>query len=139
MQTLLLDTVTWDLTIDAQRNIAMASEPYAIAQDVASAARLFRGECYYNTIKGIPYFEQVLGHSPPIGLVKSLLNTAAMTVPLVISSQTFIIETPQREVQGQIQVRSTSGISVVVVPLAGPGEPGGAFIISVSAIGQGAV
>lgn len=36
MKTLLLDQKSWDLTLDAAGNIAVAAEPYAIAQDVAS-------------------------------------------------------------------------------------------------------
>ena len=47
--TLLLDRTTWDLCLDANGNIAMATGPYAIAQDVASAVRL-----WHDTTKGVP-------------------------------------------------------------------------------------
>lgn len=43
MKTLLLDRATWDLAVDAQGNIAVADVPYATAQDVSSAVRVFRG------------------------------------------------------------------------------------------------
>ena len=52
--TLLLTPQTWDLTVDASNNIAVAAEPYALAQDAASAIRLFQGEDYYDTTRGIP-------------------------------------------------------------------------------------
>ena len=65
MKTLLLDRTQWDLVQDANGNIALATEPYARAQDVASACRLFRGELWYDTAAGIPYFEDILGKSPP--------------------------------------------------------------------------
>ena len=39
--TLLLDQTEWDLVLDASGNIALASPPYALAQDVASAVRTF--------------------------------------------------------------------------------------------------
>jgi hypothetical protein len=60
VKTLLLDRSLWDLTLDINGNIAMASEPYAIAQDVASACRTFLGECYYDTSQGVPYFQGML-------------------------------------------------------------------------------
>lgn len=31
--TLLLDTLAWDLAVDAAGNIAVATEPYSLAQD----------------------------------------------------------------------------------------------------------
>ena len=65
MKTLLLDRTAWDLCLDSNGNIALASEPYSLAQDVASAVRLFLGECYYDTTKGIPYWTEVLGMLPP--------------------------------------------------------------------------
>lgn len=101
--TLLLDQVAWDLVIDASGNIAMASAPYAIAQDVASAVRLFLGELWYDTTQGIPYWTQVLGKLPPASLLIELINQAARSVPDVVSCQTFITSFTARGVSGQIQ------------------------------------
>ena len=66
MKTLLLDVESWDVILDAASNIAIASEPYAVAQDVASAIKLFAGELWYDTTKGVPYFASILGKSPPV-------------------------------------------------------------------------
>lgn len=104
MNTLLLDQSTWDLCLDANRNIAMASDPYAIAQDVASAVRTFLGECWYDTTLGVPYFTEVLGQWPPVRLVKSLIEDAAMTVPEVTAAQCVITSFTGRALAGQIQV-----------------------------------
>ena len=52
-QTLLLDPLKWDLVVDAAGNIAVASPPYALAQDAASSIKLFSGECYYDTSIGV--------------------------------------------------------------------------------------
>lgn len=114
MKTLLLDRTLWDVVLDASGNIAVASEPYAIAQDVASAARLFRGELWYDTTPGVPYFEQVLGHSPPLGVLKTLLITAAKTVPLVATAKVFVSAVEGREIIGQIQVTDTGGTTTVL-------------------------
>ena len=71
MRTLLLDRTAWDLVLDANGNIACATEPYQIAQDVASAIRTFRGECFYDTTLGLPYWSNILGQLPPASFVQS--------------------------------------------------------------------
>lgn len=80
MSTILLNPQSWDLMIDAFGNIAKADTPYAMAQDVASACKLFKGELWYNTDKGIPYFQSILGYRPPLGLLKNEYQNAAMSV-----------------------------------------------------------
>lgn len=89
--TLLLDTLIWDLVLDINGNIAKASQPYAPAQDAASAIRLFQGELWYDTTQGIPYWTQIFGVSPPpIQLMKSDFNNAARSVPGVVGSTCFL-------------------------------------------------
>lgn len=100
--TMLLDQSAWDLVIDSAGNIAMAQPPYALAQDVASAVRLFLSELWYDSTKGIPYFEDVLGHLPPLSLLTSYIEKAAMTVPGVTSAQCIISQISAREVSGQV-------------------------------------
>ncbi len=90
VDTLLLDRSAWDLVTDANGNIAVASNPYSLAQDAASAIRLFQGECWYDTSKGVPYFTQVLGKLPPLAFVKSQFAAAALTVPEVASATVYI-------------------------------------------------
>ena len=111
MKTLLLDRTVWDLVLDTSGNIALASNPYAIAQDVASAVKLFLGECWYDTTKGIPYFDQVLGHLPPQSVVKSYVEGAALTVPEVVQAQCTIVSIKDRVLTGQIEVIDTEGVS----------------------------
>lgn len=55
MHTVFLHPQTWDLELDTQGNIAYAIGDYAIAQDVASAARLWRGEIKYELEAGVDY------------------------------------------------------------------------------------
>lgn len=107
--TLLLDTATWDLTVDAAGNIAVASEPYSLAQDAASAIRLFAGELFYDTTQGIPYFSQILGQAPPLSLVKAYFVNAAMTVPGVVSAKCFITSWSDRVLSGQVQITDSAG------------------------------
>lgn len=109
MDTLLLDVEAWDLAVDTAGNIAMASAPYALAQDAASAIRTFEGECFYNTAIGIPYFTQILGYAPPVALMKANFNEAALTVPGVVTSQCFITSWEDRVVRGQVQITDEDG------------------------------
>lgn len=102
LNTLLLDRSKWDLVLDSSRNIALAAPPYALAQDVASAVRLFLGELWFNTAKGIPYFENVLGKLPPLALLIGYIESAAKTVPGVVSARCIISTFAEREVTGQI-------------------------------------
>lgn len=109
MNTLLLDQTLWDLCLDTSGNIALASDPYSIAQDVASAAKTFKGEAWYNTALGIPYFGQILGHQPPLQYIKAQLIAAALTVPEVIAAVCYISGISGRSVSGQLQVTDNTG------------------------------
>ena len=112
--TLLLDQTAWDLIIDSAGNIAIAAPPYALAQDVASAVRLFLGELWYNTPKGIPYFDDVLGHLPPLTLLIGYIEKAALTVPGVVTAQCIIGAFDSREITGQIQFIDETGAANAV-------------------------
>lgn len=107
--TLLLDRDAWDLVLDSSGNIAMAGPPYALAQDVASAVRLFLGELWYNIDNGIPYFEEVLGHLPPSSLLIGYIERAARSVPGVVSAQCVLTLFNDRQVEGQIQFIDETG------------------------------
>ena len=114
MKTLLLDTQVWDLVLDSNGNIACAAPPYAVAQDVASAIRLFLGELWYDTKQGVPYWQSLLGFNPTTSQIASALNAAALTVPGVISANTIITSISDREVIGQVQFTTSNGISTTV-------------------------
>lgn len=115
MKTLLLDRTSWDLVKDGLGNIAVASNPYSVTQDVASAARTFRAECWYDRTIGIPYWETILGHAPPLGFLKSQYVAAARSVPEVSAARVFLAGYDvDRLLTGQIQVTTTAGITSVL-------------------------
>jgi len=109
MKTLLLDITRWDLLTDAAGNIAAAEAPYEQAQDVASALRTFLGEVWYDTTLGIPYFQQILGHTPPVTLFQELMVQAAKTVPGVVSGECTIQAFEDRRVNGQVTFTTDDG------------------------------
>lgn len=113
--TLLLDRKNWDLCIDAAGNIAVASEPYSIVQDVASACRLFTNELWYGGDRGIPYFEQILGAVRPFGILKEKLRQQALSVPGVLSAVVYITDAGNRTIGGQVQITTSTGSHVVTL------------------------
>ena len=109
MNTILLDTVTWDSVLDVGGNIAVASEPYSLSQDAASAIKLFQGELWFDTVPGVPYWSVILGESPSLSLMKAKWTTAALTVPGVASAVCYISSITDRIVGGQVQVTNAAG------------------------------
>lgn len=107
---LYLSPDTWDLAVDASGSIAVCSDPYALAQNAATAIRTFSGEVFYDTTIGVPYWTDILGHFPSLAVVKADLVAAAETVPGVASAQVFITAVVNRQIQGQVQVTSTTGV-----------------------------
>ena len=122
MNTLLLDLATWDLITDASGNIAVASDPYSVSQDVASAVRTFLGECWYNTTLGVPYFGNptgttqgaILGQMPPLAYLKSQITTQAARVPGCNNPVVFIGAINNRSLTGQVQFTDSNGTSQTV-------------------------
>lgn len=114
LQTLLLDADAWDLVLDSNGNIALASPPYAVAQDVASAIKLFQGELWYDTTQGVPYWQSLLGENPTAAQVASALNNAALTVPGVVSADTVITSTDNRTLSGQVTFSTSDGTQTTV-------------------------
>jgi len=114
MKTLLLDLTNWDLLTDAAGNIAFAEAPYEFAQDVASALRTFLGEVWYDTSLGIPYFQQILGDTPPVTVFQEYMQGAAMTVPGVVSAECTIQAFQDRRVSGQVTFTTDNGQTLTV-------------------------
>jgi hypothetical protein len=97
-------SAAWDLTIDTSGNIALAPTDQGLAQDAASAIKLFLGEYYFDVTQGVPWLQQILGQAPPLALLKQILAEAAETVPGVSSAQVFITSFSDRAITGQVQV-----------------------------------
>lgn len=109
LPTLLLDPETWDLTVDSNGNIAMAEAPYSLAQGVATAICLFKGEAWFDKTAGIPYFEEILGRRPPMAILKARLESAAMTVPGVVKADASIYLNSEGTVEGYVSFVDEAG------------------------------
>lgn len=108
MDTIYLDPDTWDMTVDSYGNWAVASSPYAVAQDVASECRLWLGEARYDKTKGIPYEPSVLGELPPPVKLISWYKQAAEGVPEVDKAE-VILQYRDRKLGGEIQCQLKDG------------------------------
>lgn len=109
-----LDPTAWDLALDASRSIAVAAEPYASAQSVANACRLWRGEAPFATNRGMPY-DQILGQQPPQATVTEWYKTEAESVPTVAEAVPVLqFDRVSRELTGQIQCTLTDGTVINV-------------------------
>lgn len=133
-RSLLLDTSTWDLCLDALGNIAVADDPYATAQNVDCMLRTWQGENYYNTTLGVAYKDQVFSGAPSLAMLKGLLVAAALQVDNVVSAQAFLTLDKKRQLGGQVQFKMASGETVV----SGFGSAA-AFILGQSILGGGHV
>jgi hypothetical protein len=111
---LLLDQSAWDLVLDVNGNIALAGAPYSLAQDVASAIKTFTGECWYDNSLGVTYWQEILGHLPPLSYITQQFTTAALTIPNVQEVQVTYQSFENRVLLGQVQFIDTDGVSASV-------------------------
>jgi hypothetical protein len=111
VNTLLL-SADWDLTLDNAGNLAVARGGYAIAQDCASAVRLWRGELWYATNLGVVYANQIFGAYPipSASFLKAQFVGACLTVSGVVSVACFLTGPGfNRVVGGQLQITDNLG------------------------------
>jgi hypothetical protein len=85
MITIFLDPRDWDCAVDTSGNLAMATQEYQQAQDIASSCRVFIGDDYYNKNDGIPYLESIMGKSNyPLALYqRNLFDRSKLVVGVV--------------------------------------------------------
>ena len=120
MSTLLLDQSAWDLVVDAAGNLALAGDPYARAQDVCSAARLYKGESYYDPTRGVPYHEKILGKALNYDIINTQFNIAAKSVKGVTDAKAKITGFTNRGASGilyfffSFQVRLSNGMATIL-------------------------
>lgn len=115
-QTLPLNPATWDLELDSNGNLSLSGKDYSIAQDVASAIRTFKGECWYDVTLGLPYFQSLLGQYPPPSYIISMIEKAAFTVAGVLAVTVMRLAlNANRQLTGSVVVVSTDSETPLIV------------------------
>jgi hypothetical protein len=105
----------WDLVIDQSGNLVVNTGGVALAQDVASAVRTFRGECWYDATLGVPYYENIFGRRVPLQFMKQAFAAAGLIVPNVASIKVFLTGPSRgRVIGGQLQITSVDGQIAVI-------------------------
>ena len=107
--TLLLNTNSWDIQLDAAGRIATTTGAYAVAQNVSNAVRLFTKDAWYAQADGIPHFNVELGQRPSADMVREHVNRTARAVPEVASASTTLRTFEGRTLSGEITLTTTSG------------------------------
>lgn len=115
MSSWLLDQTQWDGVLDANGNIAVATAPYSIAQDAACQVKTFRGECWYDSSQGVPYWQGILGGAPPASFVKANLEQQALLVPDVATANATVPPVnSSRGLTPTLTVTDTDGNTIAV-------------------------
>ena len=99
---------TCDMVVDAKGDIAVATDEYEVAQNVASACRLWLGEAMYDRTRGIPYKFKVLGNKADMALLDDWFRTEAMTVLGVAECEPFL-NIENRTLTGYLRIKTNSG------------------------------
>ena len=113
MAELMLETSEWDLIPDQNGDIAVCSDPYAAAQQVANECRLYQGEAYYEPDQGIPLDPNVFGETASLSYVGMLMQEAALTVDGVVTATPNLYR-KNREVRGAVLVSTSAGIDLTI-------------------------
>ena len=108
-------TDTWDLCLTPSGSLATVEGSARAAQDVATACRTFKGECWFNQNLGIPYFEQILGSAPPDIIIRQKLEDEALAQPEVVEARAVLIEFKNRKLTGRIRIKTVHGESADVI------------------------
>jgi hypothetical protein len=99
----------WDIGLDERGNLAIFDGAEALAQDAASAIRLFKGELWFDTRPGVPYFESILGKRPALSFIRARFVAAALRVPGIVRAEVFFTAWEDRKLSGQVQVYDRLG------------------------------
>lgn len=110
MQSLLLDNGTWDLVVDANRNLAVCTAPYAVLQDVATAVRIWLGEVLYDVRLGIGYDTDIFTNASNAVVLAREVERIASEVAGVTAAQCTLTRPGQkRRLTGVIRVQLNDG------------------------------
>ncbi|KAB1581169.1 hypothetical protein [Serratia marcescens] len=109
-KTFYLNPDSWDLQLDGNGDLRIASGPLAIAQDVASACLTFQREVWFDNTLGVPWKEDVLGERPPPGLIQRRLEVEALRIDGVVAARAMLItDRKTRQTRGLITTTDNRG------------------------------
>ena len=106
---------SWDITLNSDGKIKVATDAYAIAQNASNAVRLFRNDAYFNASKGIPHFDIELGHSrAAVPVIESQMKKAMLAVEGVADAVAVLEIDKDRVAGGSAYITLQSGESAEI-------------------------
>lgn len=102
-----------DLSITAGQ-LDTVSGLVAVAQAVRTALSLFRGEWFLDNTAGIPYFDNILVHSPNLTVVRAIIRAAVLDVPGVAQVSTLELDFDKDARQLQVDLGIVADLGELV-------------------------
>jgi len=112
MTTLALDS-NHDLLIK-NNSFQVISGEEEVRQKIITVLKTFRGECFLDTTKGIPYLTDVIGKQSNLNLIASLIKDEIIGLDIVESLDAFSLEVENRVLILKIKVNSNININLEV-------------------------
>jgi hypothetical protein len=115
-RTLFLNTDKWDIELNSNGDLKLVKSPYADAQNVANAIRLFTRDAFLAQNKGVPHFELDLGRMPAFSAVRSVYRKNARAVENIRDAviQNLRVDNDTRALTGIIIATTEDGQNVSV-------------------------
>lgn len=112
MADLRLDTATHDLTFDGFDFELTNDDDESVAQRLKIRLRFYKGEWFFNTEFGVPYYQDILKKQADIGTVDAIFRSQILSTPgvdtLLQYSSTFTSALRQFDVDFTVKTESAS-------------------------------
>lgn len=76
---------SWDIELDDNGNFALKDGQEQIAQDVATAVKMYKGEYVFDTERGVP-FTDIMGERLNQALIQEFMNKEAKRINGVLNT-----------------------------------------------------
>lgn len=76
------------LVVDGQVQLTKTLGEY-VRVKLRQRFRFFLGEWFRNTLQGVPYFREVLGHNPNVDAARAIFRGVALSIPQVLDAPSF--------------------------------------------------
>lgn len=107
----------WDIQLNKDGNIEVATGDYAIAQNCANAVRLFTDDAFYDRTRGIPHFDIELGHSvmASMTVLKNRIKQSCLAVEGVTDCEISLKNDKDNRLEsGQVSLATVNGSKIYI-------------------------
>ena len=115
MSDIQLDTLTNDISLSGG-DLQIVLLDAAIRQSLLQRLRLFLGEWFLATDKGVPYYQSILVKNPNLDLIQATLLTVIRTTPGItdVTEFEFGYDNASRNLSVEFNARSTNGTIISI-------------------------